>query len=109
MHKLDTATQINQLLLQLDLAALALTDGQHPQVDIRLDLDCTQPGAADISTCALTAAQSTATGLELTLRPVTAHCRACGALFALLPGDQTLACPACAAPTQADPPGTAAH
>lgn len=93
---MDTSTQINNLLLQLDRAALALTTTDHPDVDLRLDIDCTMPGAAGIVDCAVTRSQSTAAGVEVILTPVHSHCVQCGAIYTIAPGAHDVFCPACA-------------
>jgi hypothetical protein len=103
---MDTLTQINRLLRHLDATAVALTDAQHPSVDVHLDLNCATPGAADVVECAVEEAHNTETGLDLTLMPVRRHCVVCGNIFMVLPHDQRTTCPDCPAPVVPDEPGT---
>ena len=94
---MDTATQINNLLLQLDRAALALTTPQHPDIEVQLEIDCTRPGAAGIVDCALTETHTTGSLIAATLTPIHSHCVTCGAIFTISPGTHEIYCPACAA------------
>jgi len=103
---MDTLTQINRLLRHLDATAVALTDAQHPSVDVHLDLNCATPGAADVVECAIEEAHDTKTGLDLTLMPIRRHCVVCGNIFTVLPHDRRTTCPDCPAPVAPDEPGT---
>ena len=103
---MDTLTQINRLLRHLDATAVALTDAQHPSVDVHLDLNCVTPGAADVVECAIETAHDSQAGLDLTLMPVRRRCVVCGNIFAVLPHDQRTTCPDCLAPVTLDEPGT---
>ncbi len=94
---MDTATQINNLLLQLDHAALALTTPQHPDVELCLGIDCTRPEARGILDCELTATHPTASGgVQAVLTPVHSRCADCGAIYTIPAGAQDVYCPACA-------------
>ena len=94
---MDTATQINNLLLHLDRAALALTTAEHPDVEVRLGIDCTQPGADRILDYDMTATQPTAGGgVQATLTPVHGRCGDCGAIYTIPSGTHDIYCPACA-------------
>ena len=92
---MDTATQINKLLLQLDIAALRMTNTAHPDVELHLDLNCAVPGAHGIVECAVEEAHTSGACLDLTVMPVRSHCVACGAVFAVAPGAADLHCPRC--------------
>ncbi len=94
---MDTVTQINNLLLQVEHAAVALTTPQHPDVELHLEIDCTLPGAEGIVDCALTEAHMTATGLDATLTPVHSHCVKCGAVYSIAHAAHDVHCPTCAA------------
>jgi hypothetical protein len=103
---MDTATQINNLLLHLDRAALALTTPEHPDVEVRLGIDCTLPEATHILDYAMSATQpTTGGGVQATLTPVHGRCGECGAIYTIPSGTHDIYCPACAsrrwAPTQA--------
>lgn len=93
---MDTATQINNLLLHVERAALALTTPQHPDVELHLEIDCTLPGAEGIVDCDLTEAHMTTTGLDATLTPARSHCVSCGAIYSITPATQDVHCPTCA-------------
>ncbi len=90
-----TATQINKLLLQLDIAVLRMTDAIHPDVELHLDLNCAVPGASGVVECAVEEAHTCGTCLDLTVLPVRSHCATCGAIFAVAPGAADLHCPRC--------------
>lgn len=93
---MDTIRQINRLLDELDAAAIQLTDAQHPDVVVHLDLNCLTPGADGILECAIAESHPTATGLDVTLQPVRSHCPTCGTIFTPPPHTPTLLCPQCA-------------
>jgi hypothetical protein len=93
---MDTATQINNLLLHLDRAALALTTPQHPDIELRLGIDCTTPGAAGIVDCDLTETHTMGQHIAATLTPIHSHCVECGAIFTIPAGTHDIQCPACA-------------
>jgi hypothetical protein len=94
---MDTATQINNLLLHLDRTALALTTAEHPDVEVRLGIDCTLPEATHILDYDMTATQLTATGgVQATLTPVHGRCGDCGAIYTIPSGTHDIYCPACA-------------
>jgi hypothetical protein len=95
---MDTATQINNLLLQLDRAALALTTPQHPDIEVHLEIDCTAPGAAGIVDCELTETHKAGSLVEATLTPIHSHCVKCGAIFTIPHGTHEIYCPSCASP-----------
>lgn len=92
---MDTATQINKLLLQLDTAALRITNAAHPDVELHLDINCAVPGAYGIVECAVEEAHTCGTCLDLTVMPVRSHCACCGAIYSVVPGAEDLHCPAC--------------
>jgi hypothetical protein len=101
---MDTATQINNLLLQLDRAALALTTPQHPDIELHLEIDCTLPGACGIVDCELIEAHVTKHGIDATLAPAHSHCVDCGTIYLITPDAHDVSCPSCA--TQARVPAT---
>ncbi len=103
---MDTAAQINNLLLHVERAAVALTTAQHPDVELHLKIDCALPGAQGIVDCDLTEAHPTAMGLDATLTPVHSHCVECGAIYTLPPAAHNVRCPACAG--QGEAPGPSA-
>ena len=70
---MDTATQINYLLGKLDATATKLADAAHPDLYLRLDLDCALPGAEGLTAYTLTH-PSDAAADDLTLVPIQAHC-----------------------------------
>jgi hypothetical protein len=92
---MDTATQINKLLLQLDIAALRITNAAHPDVELHLDINCAVPGACGIVECDVETAHTCGSCLDLTVMPVRSHCATCGVIFAVAPGTEDLHCPAC--------------
>ena len=92
---MDTATQINKLLLQLDIAALRMTDAAHPDIELHLDINCAVPGADGIVECAVEEAHTSGACLDMTVLPVRSHCAGCGAIFAVTPGTEDLHCPTC--------------
>ena len=94
-RSIDTATQINKLLLQLDIAALRITSAAHPDVELHLAMNCAVRGAAGVVEYAVEDAHTCGPCLDLTVLPVRSHCAACGAIFVVAPCAADLHCPSC--------------
>jgi hypothetical protein len=103
---MDTTTQINRLLRNLEVTAGAMIDPQHPSVDVHLALNGLTPGADGIMECVVAERHVTAAGMDITLAPVTSHCFACGSVFELEPGAREIYCSKCRPQHPAPDPGT---
>ncbi len=99
-----TASQINELLLRLDIAAIALTDPQHPDVTVALRETAHEAEAAGLVDCTVAEAQETAAGLAVKLAPAHRHCAKCGAVFEVTPQTHATECGPCAAAAAAGTP-----
>ena len=103
---MDTTTQINRLLRNLELTAATMIDQQHPNVELHLAINGLTPGADGIVDCVVAERHETSDGVDVTLTPVTSHCLACGAVFQLEPGAHEIYCSKCRPQHPAPDPGT---